>query len=929
MTKRRSFNRRQRTRTFVSKLAVTKQVEQQSETEFKKKLLASLAKEGFNLVLLACSAILITVIWYIRIAKPYLEANQVFGGLFLNDLTLFKFISQQKPFPPTGWMSFWNEGVPVIGGYPTLFYYLISPLTHFLDTVTSLQLAAMLMILFYLISAIILFFEKSRSILVALIFTFILLITPATYFNVVVKGTIPISSVALLLPIILLLISKFSFRRKHGYLTTAALLAAAALLLHPISAIITIIIPVLIFLFFSDKQPFKTKASQIVLFLGIAILASLPVSFQLINGQIAGTTAGPCNNLLCWGNYPEDLRWFSLTMLIPVATFLLPLIYLIWKKRTSTPSQLKSLTIIIVWLVTFVMLAKLKLINNISGEFAPQQMFWALSLSILTLAATAFGRIKSLDEKIATMTSSVFVILIALSLPIVSNTLRFDITRVTPISATIPAGLEKYIIEKYQESPTSEVIPNWMPVNDHNWRVESIRPNFYIWWNAYSNTPSIRGYANLPPESGQDWLFFFQKSLLTPTPDDQTPERLRKNRGLSLLEAYGIGYIHESSESVGADLVGYDSDIIGMRGLIAKDEKLKNWTFSELSREYTSPIITPTNAGRVLTVTDRSGYDTLLRAFSFTYPALKNLILIKGPESINDLNQQLLNQVDALVLYQFTGSEWQTIETFIENGGLVYVDIGAVEKYGTNIPQVPGIESLELYDEESEWQLKELNSPLIQGINKSQFAPLRYGQDAWKIVAPSSQTQLEEWVTPVLLQNNRPILSEGTIGEGKIIFSGFNLPYHIISYNNFEEVELLANIMEDVAQTDITTGDFLVERPNPSTVNIRTTNATGIMFKENYHPGWKATVNGSKAPILKASFGFMYIPIPKDLWQSSIEVDLRFRGNLTTWGLPTMSLLTIIITITLSFTTKPLEPFRKLLKKRVSNPMRNWWSNEY
>src|SRR3990172_6763622 len=101
-----------------------------------------------------------------------------------------------------------------------------------------------------------------------------------------------------------------------------------------------------------------------------------------------------------------------------------------------------------------------------------------------------------------------------------------------------------------------------------------------------------------------------------------------------------------------------------------------------------------------------------------------------------------------------------------------------------------------------------------------------------------------------LTKKDIPVLAKGKFGKGSVIFSGFNLPYHIVNYQNEEEAKLLKNIILSLVPESLAIGEFSVNWTDPTLIVASATDAKGIYFKQNYHPGWKAAVNGKKTQVL-------------------------------------------------------------------------------
>ena len=141
---------------------------------------------------------------------------------------------------------------------------------------------------------------------------------------------------------------------------------------------------------------------------------------------------------------------------------------------------------------------------------------------------------------------------------------------------------------------------------------------------------------------------------------------------------------------------------------------------------------------------------------------------------------------------------------------------------------------------------------------------------------PQSLKFIEYFCETGVLINNKPELIEGTVGKGKIIWSGFNLPFHIVDNNNYEEAKLLKNIILSlVPQAKPQESTFEVKRPTPENITVSGNNFRGIYFKENFDDGWGAKSASKELKVYRAGLDFMYIPTTNN----SDKVDIIYKGN--------------------------------------------------
>lgn len=921
--------------------AQAKRIESEIRQRKRRRLerVASFLGKTTNLIFLLAASVLISIIWQQRVAEPYITSTKAVGGDYFNALTYAKFFAEHLPLPPTGWMPFWNGGIPVIGGYPTAFFYLMHPLTQFFDVASSMELLSIIFILLFLISAHFLFWELSRNHILSLFMTGILILTPAIYYALTAEGLVTASAMQWSLPATLFFLIRFIKFQQRPFLVAAGILTGVGLLIHAPMAVLTVFVPAFLYLLVANTgdpkdaqqtqqlriwkptrwEKIKTKGSYLLLFTLVSTAIGSIGLYTNILQVFFSAGAGPCESLQCWGEYPLHLMWFSPLILLPVAIYL-PLSLIAWRIHKARFSEITALFISLLLLIGYITAARLHLVDSLASAFFPRRFFWAIALLALTVAASAARYISKASTKLAVTAGALLVTSLVLFIPKLPEIAAFSLKDHLKTPNALPMGVDKYIVAKYQTLPGSDILPSWLPIDDNNWRLDSIRPDFFIWWNTVAKMPATRGYSNAPTQEHLNWIYFLQTATLAGAGDDKLDAATRRDRALFLLDAFGINILFQSGPDE------YDPAFLDDTSIIKRSQKIRDWTYYELDEKVTTPIVSPTNAARLLVISDQAGYETLMRAI-----ALKNLnstilIPIKGPSSIDRVSDQLLDIADAVVLYQFTGNQWGKLEEFVKNGGNVFIDIGSLERLPSTVPKIFGAKGLELHDQERGWELTTSSSTLLEGVQTRKFAPLLFKNDPWKIAAPPSEKLLEEWMDPVLMQKTIPVLSQGKIGQGTVIFSGFNLPYHIVSYQNAHEATLLKNILLELIPEGSSVGKFSVKRPSPSSISIAATGSKGVYVKENYHPGWKALVNGKKTPVYKAGLSFMYVPISAE--EETNHITLTFRGSLMTWGWFLVSGISLILSFLFVLSTRPFATLGSFFEKKITRRIKTWWVRE-
>ena len=103
----------------------------------------------------------------------------------------------------------------------------------------------------------------------------------------------------------------------------------------------------------------------------------------------------------------------------------------------------------------------------------------------------------------------------------------------------------------------------------------------------------------------------------------------------------------------------------------------------------------------------------------------------------------------------------------------------------------------------------------------------------------------------------------GTLGKGRVVWSGMNLPYHIASTRNVEESRLLTEAVSWSAPNQSTAAAYTATFVSAQLRRVVLTSpAAGVLLKESSVPNWLARVNGTTVGIYRAGPDFMYVPIP-------------------------------------------------------------------
>ena len=72
----------------------------------------------------------------------------------------------------------------------------------------------------------------------------------------------------------------------------------------------------------------------------------------------------------------------------------------------------------------------------------------------------------------------------------------------------------------------------------------------------------------------------------------------------------------------------------------------------------------------------------------------------------------------------------------------------------------------------------------------------------------------------------------------------------------------------------------------------------------------------------------MYIPFPKESQTKTTTLDLEFRGSLATWGIPALSLGSMIAAAILALSQSPIRLLGLLYSKLFLKRLKSWWAKD-
>jgi len=236
----------------------------------------------------------------------------------------------------------------------------------------------------------------------------------------------------------------------------------------------------------------------------------------------------------------------------------------------------------------------------------------------------------------------------------------------------------------------------------------------------------------------------------------------------------------------------------------------------------------------------------------------------------------------------------------------------------------------------SDWGFDVSSNELTKGVRFSTFDPPIFDETDWKFSYPKESEDVREGAKVILRNHGAPILVTQQIGNGKVVWSGMNLAYHVIRFHNTDEVLFFKKILVSLLpEEDLTKPLYEASFLSSKKRKITTQGSRGILFKEQAYPGWKVKIklNGKThaGKIFKAGPaypGFIYVRLP-ELVDKEVIVSFGYHGGITSWLLTILSLALIIFVLERTLLGGLLVGRRiKKLHIKTQKHVRGWWEKE-
>ena len=629
--------------------------------------------------------------------------------------------------------------------------------------------------------------------------------------------------------------------------------------------------------------------------------------------------------------------------------------------------------------------------NAYGYSFLPQgwyRAFWQFPIALGALAAVLWGELFAIlsqtvnHSKIPFKIVSLAIILIASAVLAIVG-LKIYLKESQALIAKIETGL-KYesssafpealgikIKERELKETTKQLIPSFLNPNDKNRRLYTADASFNIWWNAFFDMPLVRGYVDPPIGTGdRGGLFWLDIAIANDSlvREFGIKEDVAYNNALFLIDWYGVHFFEGgtlNSKGFGPPPSKYLLD----RDVFEKEEETKTYgailkyqtksgkpelhmelpqslKFYKIRENHTSPILYPSNAPAIMVFSTRPGYEDIMRLLGSANINSRKLIPVYGGQYIDSVSLSDLESFDAVILSEYSYKNrkkgFDLLEKYVRQGGNLYVDSGAEVKNSenSNLPEPFPITSSIRRGYGRNWDLKTEQSVLLEDVDTLNFGKLVFNEDEWKIAVPQNAEHVREGSKVILKHKGKPVLIERKLGEGKIVWSGFNLPYHYNQYKSDDEAKLFINILsyftkiEDKPPLSAEAQWLKQEKVEISTSQ----KPRGILFKEQGYEGWSvklASEGNRKLPyyLVGPTYpGFMYVPL-RNYENSPVRLQFSYTGEKVAYISYIISaILTIFLLEKIVLSGKlfgeRLDTHSKKFTGRIYRKVASWWERE-
>jgi hypothetical protein len=454
-----------------------------------------------------------------------------------------------------------------------------------------------------------------------------------------------------------------------------------------------------------------------------------------------------------------------------------------------------------------------------------------------------------------------------------------------------------------RNSPTPQTaLIGWQPIDpaETNFRVASPSDNLSVWLNAIYDVPQTRGYGAGPQITNPDWQFWLDSTAW----NGNASEAQRQ----FLFDWYAVKWIYVPAPYM-SSTAGVVPKLTGHPELYAALPSIGGAPSLTFSYLHPTPIALATNAPTILVIGQPQNYQVVVRDLSYSDFDTAHAIPVQGGPYVDDYTAQDLAQFDEVLIYggrtHDNARAFDLLNGYVRSGGgLIVESNGSPLASGSSLSEPLPVTGTADHQVAGDWQFVTESSPITDGIDFSSFGPPSYNGGPWTV---SAATGVRSWAQTVVRSGADSVVVAGQLGQGRVVWSGLNLPFHVDSYRSAEESRFLTTAMAwaSPARNDVAaTASARLDGPQQVTISVDS-QARGVLFKESWFDRWHAYVNGHEVDVLRAGPGLMYVRLPQDT-RFPATVQWRYEKSVADWAGIAVSAAVLIALVTWPRWRRPL-----------------------
>jgi len=920
-----------------------------------------------SLVLLFHLIGIVLLVYFVQpFSSWYLSAVPAHGVDLYNSVTHATYYLEHFSLPFNSFRDFWYSGYTVMQDFPQLSYYAMVPFVAYLGGPIGVEVFALVSLGLLLIFSYLLFYELSKNFGLSLFLAVLILLSVNTYGSLTWAGSIPYFASQAFFPLGLLFGVMYLKKPQIKYLCLMMLVSGIGILIHPM-AMVAYLIPSLLLLIIAGGIGGRFGLLRIIkhffLFIAGFILTSFTYTYnffyaifidRIVPPVIQSLKSGEAGSITPGAQAIVDFYKGQISKIYTDTDermfYVLGIVFVLFIAGLVIARK-RKLALFVFPILFIAAYTALHPVLNLAGvviffKHDPYRAFWQIPITLGALAAAMWGFFQTgLSERMGSKLKFIFlpivgisaVIFVLLAFSAFMASMGSAIDRVdknSDTSSAFPEILSMKLKKEDQEDLKGKLLPSFIDPNDKNKRFYESDATVNIWWNSFYDVPLARGYIDPPIGTARRSGFFLLDISIsndTIVRDFKFPKDLAKNFAYFFTDWYGVyyfegGHVSPASNAPPSSYLLKDDffdkkEIVTVNGAILRNETVsgrpearmdltQSLIYYRVNEKYTSPILYGSNAPAVAVFSDDASFEQVWRGLAMENINSRYLIPVQAGKFIDDFKASDLGHFDAIILHNYSyhnkNKAFKMLSDYVQKGGKIFIDTGG-EVADSNSDALAALFPFDKSERKEigrDWDLEQVPDELIDGIDFGLFGEPIFNDNPWKFSYPKEDSSLRDGAKVVLKNHGKPVFITREYGNGKVIWSGMNLLYHINQNPIAEEGKFFKNIITEL----VVLGDGQIvaaEAVWNSSERVQAkiiSRPKGILFKEEFYKGWSAKdAKSDDQKIYKAgpTFpGFIYLPLKKNN-ASTTDVLFSYNGDPVYWIVAFVNIIAVILVLEL------------------------------